>query len=48
MVSLTGKQGKIQEAFMTRSTLEHVNFTVADAFASAKWLCDVFGGKVRW
>lgn len=33
---------------MTRSTLEHVNFTVADAPATAKWLCDVFGWKIRW
>ena len=33
---------------MTRSTLEHVNFTVSDATATAKWLCDVFGWKIRW
>lgn len=33
---------------MTQSTLEHVNFTVADAAATAKWLCDVFGWKIRW
>lgn len=33
---------------MTQSTLEHVNFTVADAPATAKWLCDVFGWKIRW
>jgi catechol 2,3-dioxygenase-like lactoylglutathione lyase family enzyme len=33
---------------MTRTTLEHVNFTVADASATARWLCDVFGWKIRW
>ncbi|MCY0154499.1 VOC family protein [Hoeflea alexandrii] len=33
---------------MTRSTLEHVNFTVPDASSTAKWLCDVFGWKIRW
>jgi len=33
---------------MTRSTLEHINFTVADATMTAKWLCDVFGWKIRW
>lgn len=33
---------------MTRSTLEHVNFTVADATATAKWMCDLFGWKIRW
>ena len=33
---------------MSQSTLEHVNFTVADATATAKWLCDVFGWKIRW
>ena len=39
---------KKQEQFMTRSTLEHVNFTVADATATAKWMCDLFGWKIRW
>ena len=33
---------------MSQSTLEHVNFTVADATATAKWLCDIFGWKIRW
>lgn len=33
---------------MTISTLEHINFTVADATATAKWLCDVFSWKIRW
>lgn len=33
---------------MSRSTLEHVNFTVADATATARWLCDVFDWKIRW
>ena len=33
---------------MTLSTLEHINFTVADATATAKWLCGVFGWKIRW
>ncbi|MDX1781354.1 MAG: VOC family protein [Thalassovita sp.] len=28
--------------------LEHVNFTVSDPDASARWLCDVFGWKIRW
>ncbi|MCY0096191.1 VOC family protein [Hoeflea ulvae] len=33
---------------MPQSSLEHVNFTVADAPATARWLCDVFGWKIRW
>ncbi|WP_340162140.1 VOC family protein [uncultured Hoeflea sp.] len=33
---------------MAQSNLEHVNFTVADAPATARWLCDVFGWKIRW
>ena len=33
---------------MTRSTLEHVNFTVTDAPVTAQWLCEVFGWKIRW
>jgi len=33
---------------MIQSTLEHVNFTVLDAPATARWLCDVFGWKIRW
>ncbi|MDF0595442.1 VOC family protein [Psychromarinibacter halotolerans] len=33
---------------MTRSVLEHTNFTVADPDATAAWLCDVFGWKIRW
>ncbi|WP_417435809.1 VOC family protein [Hoeflea sp.] len=33
---------------MTKAKLEHVNFTVADAPATARWLCDVFGWKIRW
>tara|TARA_Y100000780_G_scaffold137903_1_gene124185 strand:- start:389 stop:805 length:417 start_codon:yes stop_codon:yes gene_type:complete len=38
----------VLEANMTVSTLEHVNFTVTDAPATARWLCDVFGWKIRW
>lgn len=30
------------------STLEHVNVTVSDAAATARWLGDVFGWQVRW
>ncbi|MEM5494763.1 VOC family protein [Hoeflea sp. AS16] len=33
---------------MTKAKLEHVNFTVADAPGTARWLCDVFGWKIRW
>lgn len=33
---------------MTRTMLEHVNFTVPDARASAQLMCDLFGWKVRW
>ncbi len=33
---------------MTASTLEHVNFTVADPRATAAWLCRVFDWKIRW
>ncbi|WP_121062821.1 VOC family protein [Chachezhania antarctica] len=29
-------------------TLEHVNFTVSDNDATAAWMCDVFGWKIRW
>lgn len=28
--------------------IEHVNFTVSDPAATASWLGDVFGWKVRW
>ncbi len=33
---------------MTRTMLEHVNFTVPDAKASARLMCDLFGWKIRW
>ena len=33
---------------MTQTMLEHVNFTVPDAKASAQLMCDLFGWKVRW
>ncbi|KGF68001.1 glyoxalase [Hoeflea sp. BAL378] len=33
---------------MTQAVLEHVNFTVPDAAATAAWLCEVFGWKIRW
>ncbi|WP_412049777.1 VOC family protein [Hoeflea sp. Naph1] len=33
---------------MAQSFLEHVNFNVADAPATAKWMCDLFGWKIRW
>lgn len=33
---------------MTQATLEHANFTVADPAATASWLCDVFGWRIRW
>ncbi|SOE14597.1 catechol 2,3-dioxygenase-like lactoylglutathione lyase family enzyme [Hoeflea halophila] len=33
---------------MAQSQLEHVNFTVADADSTARWLCDVFGWTIRW
>ncbi|PIE10738.1 MAG: glyoxalase [Rhodobacterales bacterium] len=29
-------------------TLEHVNVTVSDAAATARWLGDVFGWRIRW
>lgn len=28
--------------------LEHANVTVTDPKATAAWLCDVFGWKIRW
>ena len=28
--------------------LEHTNYTVADPKATAQWMCDLFGWKVRW
>ena len=33
---------------MTRTTLEHVNFTVKDPDATAQWLCEVFDWRIRW
>ena len=33
---------------MSQASLEHVNFTVSDAPATAKWLSDVFGWRIRW
>lgn len=30
------------------ATLEHTNFTVADPDATAAWMCEVFGWRVRW
>ncbi|MEM5473977.1 VOC family protein [Hoeflea sp. AS60] len=33
---------------MSQAVLEHVNFTVPDAPATARWLCEVFDWKVRW
>lgn len=33
---------------MSPPVLEHVNFTVPDADRTAKWLCEVFGWKIRW
>ena len=30
------------------ATLEHANFTVSDADATAAWMCDVFGWQIRW
>ena len=33
---------------MTKTMLEHVNFTVPDAKASAQLMCDLFGWTVRW
>ncbi len=30
------------------AALEHVNLTVSDPDATAKWLCEVFGWKIRW
>lgn len=29
-------------------SLEHTNMTVANADASATWMCDLFGWNVRW
>lgn len=28
--------------------LEHINLTVPDPERTAKWMCDLFGWKVRW
>jgi len=33
---------------MTQAALEHVNITVADPEATARWLREVFGWQVRW
>ncbi|QUJ75570.1 VOC family protein [Sulfitobacter albidus] len=28
--------------------LEHANFTVTDARATAAWMCEIFGWRIRW
>lgn len=33
---------------MTEGRLEHVNITVSDPDATAKWLTEVFGWHIRW
>ena len=33
---------------MTHARLEHVNITVSDPDATARWMEDVFGWKIRW
>ena len=33
---------------MTQTRLEHANITVSDPKATAKWLGDVFGWRIRW
>lgn len=33
---------------MTKTALEHVNVTVSDAAATARWLGAVFGWRIRW
>ena len=33
---------------MVQTPLEHVNLTVSDPDATAAWMCDVFGWKIRW
>jgi catechol 2,3-dioxygenase-like lactoylglutathione lyase family enzyme len=38
----------IKETAMKIGTVEHVNVTVTNPEATAKWLCDVFGWHVRW
>jgi len=30
------------------ATLEHTNFTVANPEATAAWMCEVFGWRIRW
>ena len=30
------------------AALEHVNYAVSDNEATARWMCDVFGWKIRW
>ena len=30
------------------TTLEHTNLTVSDPDATAAWMCDIFGWRVRW
>ena len=33
---------------MKAGMLEHVNLTARDSKATAKWLCELFGWKIRW
>ena len=30
------------------ATLEHANLTVSDPKATAAWMCDLFGWRIRW
>lgn len=31
-----------------QADLEHINLTVTDADATARFLCDIFGWRIRW
>lgn len=33
---------------MTQAFLEHINVTVSDPQATAEFLCEIFGWKIRW
>ena len=32
----------------TTARLEHTNFTVTNPDATAQWMCDLFGWRIRW
>ena len=47
MENQTGKEITMSQQTAT-ARLEHANITVSDAHATARWMNDIFGWKIRW